>query len=120
MKKPTTFYNRKLNRFGKVNQDVMRDPGVTKNAKAVYALLCSYLGEKYYCYPSVSDMAASMNVSISTIDRAINELKTKGIIERKSTPPNMASNTYVKDEEYQQQWKKELNIIGNVPTTLQL
>jgi DNA-binding transcriptional regulator GbsR (MarR family) len=120
MEKSPTFYHRKLNRYGKVNQDVLRDPDVSRNAKSLYALLCSYLGEKAYCYPSVSDLAAESNTSISTIDRAIKELKTKGIIERIHTPPNMASNTYVTDEDYQQQWKRELNITGDITTTVQL
>jgi DNA-binding MarR family transcriptional regulator len=116
MQKLTTFYNRKLNRFGKVSQDVMRDHDVSMNAKAVYALLCSYLGEKAYCYPSVSDLSYDLKASKSKIDRALKELNEKDIIERVHTPPNMASNTYVTDEGYEQQWKKELNITGDTPT----
>jgi DNA-binding MarR family transcriptional regulator len=118
MLKSPTFFHRKLNRFGKVAQDVMRDPDVTMNAKAVYALLCSYIGEKPHCYPSVSDLCADLKASRSKIDRALNELTEKGIIDRRHTPPGMASNTYITDEGYQQQWKKELCITGDIPTTL--
>jgi len=118
MQKTRTFYHRKLNRFGKVSQDVMRDPDISRNAKAIYSLLCSYLGEKAYCYPSVSDMTYDLNTSTSTINRGLNELITKGIIQRIHTPPQMASNTYVNDEAYLQQWKKELNVTGDTPTTV--
>jgi DNA-binding MarR family transcriptional regulator len=120
MQKPTTFYFRNLTRFGKVSQDVLRDHDVSMNAKAVYALLCSYLGEKAYCYPSVSDMTYDLKASKSKIDRALNELREKGIIKRIHTPPGLASNTYVTDEGYQQQWKKELCITSDIPTTPQL
>jgi len=100
------FYNRTLKNFGKVNQDVMRDPDVSINAKAVYSLLCTYLGEKTYCYPSTSKLAAELNKSISTVNRALKELNDNGIINRVGTPPGMSSNTYVTDVNYQQQWKK--------------
>lgn len=116
MEKKTTFYYRNLKRFGKVSQIVMRDPDVSRNAKTVYSLLCSYLGEKAYCYPSVSDMTYDLNTSTSTINRALKELTTKGIIQRLQTPPDMASNTYIIDENYEQQWKKELSITGDIPT----
>ena len=64
--------------YGIVGRMAMRSDKISKEAKAVYALLCSYTGGKHYCYPSVETMAKDLQTSTRTIIRLTEDLKKHG------------------------------------------
>ncbi len=69
-------------RFGIVDWEVMSNPAVSVQSKALYAILCIYCGDKRECYPSISTLADILDKSQRQISRNIKELKNKGIIKR--------------------------------------
>jgi len=73
----------------------MRMPGVSKEAKAVYALLCSYTGDKDYCFPTVETLAADLETSERQIIRLTEELKLKGLVEKRKLDGNKRKTTYI-------------------------
>jgi len=71
-----------LKRFGVVNQIVLKDPELSIQAKGLYSLLSTYANTNRMCYPSVNTLADNCNMSRSTIERLIKELKEKEYIKR--------------------------------------
>ena len=69
-------------RFGIVSYDVITDPELSKNAKAVYTVLAVHCNKERTCFPSNGTMADLLNVSHSTIKRGIRELKEAKYIKR--------------------------------------
>ena len=68
--------------FFKASNTVMRDPAISKNGKAVYALLCSYTGGKGHCFPAQTRLAADLGCSIGMIKLGLDELEDHGVIWR--------------------------------------
>lgn len=62
-------------RFGIVSYDVISDPELSRNAKAIYTVLAVHCNKERTCFPSNSTIADLLNVSYSTIKRGIKELK---------------------------------------------
>jgi len=71
-----------IERFGIVSYDVITDPELSTNAKAVYAVLAVHCNKNKTCFPSNSTIADLLNVSYSTVKRAIRELKQFNYIKR--------------------------------------
>jgi len=69
-------------RFGIVSYDVVTDPSLSLNSKALYSILCVYANKQRYCWPSLATLADTSDVSLSTIKRSIKELKNKNYIKR--------------------------------------
>jgi hypothetical protein len=54
---------------------IVRDPALSCNAKALYVLLATYADlDDRSCYPSKVTLAAALNVTTKTVQRAIQEL----------------------------------------------
>jgi predicted transcriptional regulator len=70
-------------------------PGVSKEAKAVYALLCSYAGDKEYCFPTVQTLAADLETSERQIIRLTQELKDKGLVEKRKLDGDKRKTSYI-------------------------
>lgn len=68
--------------YGIISRVAMRSELVSKDAKAVYALICSYTGEAGFCFPSVKSMAKDLGVSEVSIKRYIGELVRHKFIEK--------------------------------------
>lgn len=81
--------------YGMVSRRVMRMPGVSKEAKAVHALLCSYTGDKDYCYPTVETLAKDLETSERSIIRWTEELKAKGLVDKVKLPGNQRRTAYI-------------------------
>jgi predicted transcriptional regulator len=65
----------------------MRMKGITIQSKAVYALLCSYTGDKEFCFPSIESMAKDMNCSKESIMRYLKELcSVELVVKQKKNP----------------------------------
>ena len=69
-------------RFGIVSYDVITDPELSTNAKAIYTVLAVHCNKQRTCFPSNGTMADLLNVSYSTIKRGIRELKQAKYIKR--------------------------------------
>ena len=50
-------------------------------ALAVYMVLSRYSDSNGECYPSRETIAANCNVSVDTVDKAMKELKSAGLVE---------------------------------------
>jgi DNA-binding MarR family transcriptional regulator len=68
--------------FGIVSRDIILDPSITPQAKALYSVLACYANKQRTCFPLISTLSNDMNVSQRTIKRLINELKSKDYIKR--------------------------------------
>jgi DNA-binding transcriptional regulator YhcF (GntR family) len=68
--------------FGIVSKDIVTDPELSMQAKAVYAILCTYCNKERTCFPSINTIADLCDVNPRTISRKIKELKQKGYIKR--------------------------------------
>lgn len=70
-------------RWARVGIDVMRDPELPLQAKAVYALLATYADDdgRDSCYPRQETMAEQLGVSVDTIQRHLAVLVEAGVVE---------------------------------------
>lgn len=68
--------------FGIVSKDIVTDPELSMQAKAVYAILCTYCNKERTCFPSINTIADLCDVNPRTISRKVKELKQKGYIKR--------------------------------------
>lgn len=73
----------------------MRMPGVSKEAKAVYALLCSYTGDKDYCFPTVDTLAEDLDCSPRQVIRLTEELQEKGLCRKDKLEGNNRKTAYI-------------------------
>jgi DNA-binding MarR family transcriptional regulator len=96
-------FNRRLLRFGYVSKAVLMDFEIAPLTKAVYCLLCCYCGDKHYCFPSVETLSDCLGVSRRTVQRALKVLEQKGIITREQTKRGFSSDTYLLDDQYEEQ-----------------
>ena len=72
----------KLNRFGIVAYEVISDPNLSVQAKALYSMLACYANKERTCWPSISTLSDDLNISQSSTNRLIKELKTCNYIRR--------------------------------------
>ena len=71
-----------MKKFGIVNSDIVTDPELSMQAKAVYTILTTYCNKERTCFPSIDTIADLCDVNPRTISRKIKELKEKGYIKR--------------------------------------
>lgn len=92
------------NGFGTVQRDVMKMK-MSAYSKLVYCLLMTYKGDKDACYPSMSTICSDLEISKSTVIRAIKELEENNLLYvtrgKKDTGGN-AVNKYIPDVLYQE------------------
>ena len=74
--------SKKLNRFGIVAYEVISDPNLSVQAKALYSMLACYANKERTCWPSISTLSDDLNISQSSTNRLIKELKTCNYIRR--------------------------------------
>jgi DNA-binding MarR family transcriptional regulator len=89
------FINYRLkNGFGQVSNNIIRDPKVSLQEKAVYSYLCTYSdASTNQTYVGINKMADECGVSQSTIKRILNSLESKGIITRTTRGNGLTSFT---------------------------
>lgn len=66
--------------FIKLPKLVLFAKGLSRNAKALYAVLLNYSRENMECYPAQKTLAEKLNVSVDTIRDDLAELKEFGLI----------------------------------------
>jgi len=74
--------SKKLSRFGIVSYEVISDPNLSVQAKALYSMLACYANKERTCWPSISTLSDDLNISQSSTNRLIKELKTCNYIRR--------------------------------------
>jgi len=73
---------KKSTRFGIVAYEVISDPNLSVQAKALYSMLACYANKERTCWPSISTLSDDLNISQSSTNRLIKELKTCNYIIR--------------------------------------
>lgn len=74
--------SKKSTRFGIVSYEVISDPNLSVQAKALYSMLACYANKERTCWPSISTLSDDLNISQSSTNRLIKELKTCNYIIR--------------------------------------
>lgn len=74
--------------FIKLPKVVLFAKGLSRNAKALYALLLNYARENMECYPAQKTLAKELGVSVDTIRDDLAELKEFGLITVKQSGLN--------------------------------
>jgi DNA-binding MarR family transcriptional regulator len=74
--------SKKSTRFGIVAYEVISDPNLSVQAKALYSMLACYANKERTCWPSISTLSDDLNISQSSTNRLIKELKTCNYIKR--------------------------------------
>ena len=74
--------SKKLSRFWIVSYEVISDPNLSIQAKALYSMLACYANKERTCWPSISTLSDDLNISQSSNNRLIKELKTCNYIKR--------------------------------------
>lgn len=82
--------------YGMVQQAVMRYDKLSKEAKALYALLASYLGQAEFCFPSIETQANDLGCSMASIKRYQNELVDEGLLVKDKLYPGDKLKTHNK------------------------
>jgi biotin operon repressor len=60
---------------------LVRDPDIDPTVKAVYMVLSSYVDRDGTCYPSQEHISELLGTSKRTVQRAIRELRSRGLLE---------------------------------------
>ena len=71
-----------IKRFGIVNQEVLKDPELSIQAKGLYSFLCTYADKNRECYPSRNTIADHCNISVTYVGILIKQLKKAGYLKR--------------------------------------
>lgn len=66
--------------YGRVYQDVTRNPNISAAAKGLYAYLSAFCGVSDECYPSVETITQEMNITKDTFYRHIGALVAAGVV----------------------------------------
>ena len=74
--------SKKSTRFGIVSYEVISDPNLSIQAKGLYSMLACYANKEKTCWPLISTLSDDLNISQSSTNRLIKELKTCNYIKR--------------------------------------
>ena len=66
--------------FGRVQREVMRDTSIGVGEKGLYAYLCSYAGDKLYCYPPKDLICRELGITRGTLNKYISGLCGRGYL----------------------------------------
>ena len=82
--------------YGIIPKIVMRDKNLSIEAKAIYAYLIAFAGDKKTCYPSRDLMCKELGISINRFTKHLKTLKESGYIkvERVKSGNLKAKNIY--------------------------
>lgn len=83
--------------YGIVSKNLMRDQSLTVQAKAIYALLCTYAGNKTTAFPGVGLIMHDLNISKGSYYKHMGLLKTCGwvtVAQNKDSGGKFKSNIY--------------------------
>ncbi len=73
--------------------DIYADGELSHRAKSVLIYLCDRADGQCKCWPGIKTIAADLNLSRSTVKRALADLEKAGYIEKKARHRENGSNT---------------------------
>lgn len=94
---------RSLENYGIVDCNVMADPSITPQAKALYGLLCCY---GHISHPGIHRLQTQMGVSESSIQRWLRELVEAKVIRREDYHKGKNTKTEILDSK-KNLWRKK-------------
>ena len=103
--------------FGVVYQDVMRNPTIPVESKAIYAYLSSMAGADGRCYPSRELMAKELGIGVHRLDKFLILLVKSGAVEKTRINVGNLKNRNVYKITHELEVKKELEDIFNCDDT---
>ena len=77
---------------------IYADTELSHRAKAVYIYLKDHANKEGTCWPGINTIAAGLNLSRSTVKRALNDLTKAGLVEKSSRwreNGSLSSNCYL-------------------------
>jgi hypothetical protein len=80
--------------YGIVHRSVLQMKDISRGAKLLYALLCSYANKEGHCFPSEETMASDLKTVDRSIRRWLGELTFKGMLLKKLSNTLPAHNIY--------------------------
>lgn len=69
-------------KYGLVNENILKNPSLSIQAKALYAVLCTYADINRKCYPSINTLSNNLNKSKIQIRRYLRELKQNNYLKK--------------------------------------
>ena len=72
--------------YGTIQRDVMCLHGLPIHAKAVYALLVSYAGQKSACFPTVVTMSRNLDICKQLVIDSIRQLEVANLVQVERNP----------------------------------
>ena len=63
---------------------IYEDQELSHRAKAVYIYLKDHVNKESTCWPGINTIAAGLNLSRSTVKRAVDDLVKAGLVEKSS------------------------------------
>lgn len=95
-----------------VYQDVVRNPNLTPEAKAIYAYLASMAGDTDECYPSKELMAKELHISMHRLDKHLALLIGAGVVMKKRTSEGNLKGRNIYKVTHEIEVEKELDAIS--------
>ena len=68
--------------YGVVYQEIMKNPDISIEAKAIYAYLSSITGKDKDCFPSVETICRDLNISRNRLQKHLNQLVECGVVRK--------------------------------------
>ena len=72
----------KRRRFGIVDYEIMNDPSLSLEARAIYSILASYANKDRSCHPTINTLLRVTGVSKDRFYKHMNQLVDRGIVEK--------------------------------------
>jgi hypothetical protein len=69
--------------YGIVYREIMRDPSIPPESKAIYAYLCSFAGSDGTCFPKVETMQKELCMGKQRFNKYMSVLVNLGVVVRK-------------------------------------
>lgn len=69
-------------RYGKVDWEIVRDPTLSVEAKAIYTVLATYCDKNRECYPSIDQLLRDTNISKTRFYKHMSILEQRGIVKK--------------------------------------
>lgn len=99
--------------FGVVYQDVMRNPAIPVESKAIYAYLASMAGADDKCYPSRELMAKELGMGVHRLDKYLLLLTEAGTVEKIRTKDGNLKSRNIYKVTHELEVKEELEKLFN-------